>query len=229
MNRLSAFDLHFHTLHSKDGLNKPRDLFKHMARVGLRGIALTEHWQPSITRPIIREGRFLLPACEYKSSDYGEIIGLGIKDPIRNRTFVEIAEDIHDQGAIAILPHPMDMLRKHTAVRRGLDEETIRKNVDIIEGINSRCVFPIMNTWAQKLAKRLRKPLSAGSDSHSFLEIGHAKTWLQDVESPDDVYDQLKKGRTQITGHCSFFWVHIPSSVWQRIRTWSQWPIVKTM
>ncbi len=224
---LSAFDFHFHTIHSKDGLNNPRTLFKQMKRVGLKGIALTEHWRPSLRKTIIRDERFLIPACEFKSTDSGEIIGLFISEPIENRSFVEIAEDIHDQNGFVILPHPYDITRKHTAIRKGLSEVIIKKHVDLIEGINSRNIINLFNTQAQRLAERLRKPMTAGSDAHSFLEIGHAKTWLQGIETPEDVYEELRKGHTQISGHCSFFWVHIPSSIWQRIRRYSKWPIPK--
>jgi predicted metal-dependent phosphoesterase TrpH len=219
-SRLSAFDLHTHTLYSKDGLNKPRTLFKLMKKKGLRGMALTEHWKPSILKPIVKDNRFLLNACEYKSSDHGELIGLFVTEPIENRTFEEIAEDIHAQNALTILPHPRDPFRKHTAVRKKLPEEAIRKHVDLIEGINSRCLLPIHNQKAQKLAKRLGKPVTAGSDGHFSREVGHGKTWLQDIENTDDIYEELRRGRTQITGHVSFFYVHIPGFIWQRLRKW---------
>ena len=216
--QLSAFDLHSHTIHSKDGLNNPKYLFKYLKRANLRGIALTEHWRASILKPIIKDDLFLLPGCEYKCSDYGELIGLFVSDHIENRSFVEIAEDIHDQNGLTILPHPMDPLRKHTAVRRGLPQDLIAKHVDLIEGINSRCIVNLFNTRAQQLAKELGKPMTAGSDAHTFLEIGHAKTWLQDIETVDDIYEELKAGRTQISGYCSFFMLHIPSSLWERLR-----------
>ncbi|MFW9956332.1 MAG: PHP-associated domain-containing protein [Candidatus Thorarchaeota archaeon] len=217
-DRLSAFDFHMHTLHSKDGMNKPKDLFKLMKRKGLRGLAPTEHWKASTLKVIQRDGHFIIPACEFKCQDYGEIIGLFLNDDIENRTFEEIADDIHAQGGLAILPHPRDPLRKHTAIRRGLPDELITKHVDLIEGINSRCIFDIFNKKAQHLAKRLSKPLIAGSDGHSFLEVGNAKTWLQDIETSEDIYQALKAGRTQITGRSSFFLVHIPTAIWQRVR-----------
>ncbi|MFX0108160.1 MAG: PHP-associated domain-containing protein [Candidatus Hodarchaeota archaeon] len=218
--RLSAFDMHTHTYYSKDGLNHPKSLFKLMKRKGLRGVALTEHWQPSIFKPIKNDDRFLINGCEYKSSDYGELIGLFITEPIENRSFEEIADDIHDQNGITILPHPRDPARKHTAVRKGLPNGVMKKHVDLIEGINSRCLIPIFNTWAQKLAKKLGKPMTAGSDGHMGVEIGNGLTWLQDIETPDDIYEELRSGRTQITGHSSVFAVHIPSALWQRLRKW---------
>ena len=216
--RLSAFDLHMHTYHSKDGFQSPYNLFKIMKKKGLRGVAPTEHWRAATLKVIERDGRFILPACEYKSTDYGEVIGLFIKDHIENRTFVEIAEDVHAQNGLVILPHPRDPLRKYTAIRRGLPDEIITKHVDLIEGINSRCFIHYFNIRAQRLAKRLGKPMTAGSDGHSPLEMGHAKTWLQDIETADDIYRELKAGRTQITGYPSIFFWHFPTMLWQRIR-----------
>ncbi|MHA1850933.1 MAG: PHP-associated domain-containing protein [Candidatus Thorarchaeota archaeon] len=216
--RMSAFDLHMHTYHSKDGFQSPYNLFKVMKKKGLRGVAPTEHWRAATLKIIQRGGRFILPACEYKSNDYGEVIGLFVTDHIENRSFEEIAEDVHDQNGLVILPHPRDPLRKYTAVRRGLPDNVIVKHVDLIEGINSRCFIQLFNTRAQKLAKRLKKPMTAGSDGHSTLEMGHAKTWLQDIKTADDIYNELKAGRTQITGYPSIFFWHIPTMLWQRIR-----------
>ena len=68
------------------------------------------------------------------------------------------------------------------------------------------------------LAKKYKKPMTAGSDSHSPFELGRARTWLQGIETADDIYEELSKGRTQITGYCSFPLVHIPSSIWERLR-----------
>ena len=217
-DRLSAFDLHMHTYHSKDGFQSPYNLFKMMKKKGLRGVAPTEHWRAATLKVIEREDRFILPACEYKSKDYGELIGLFITDHIENRTFAEICEDVHDQNGLVILPHPRDPLRKYTAIRRGLPDKIIKEHVDLIEGINSRCFIQYFNTRAQKLAKRLDKPMSAGSDGHSSFEMGHAKTWIQDIETADDIYKELKAGRTQITGYPSIFFWHIPTMLWQRIR-----------
>ncbi|TFG33766.1 hypothetical protein EU527_06765 [Candidatus Thorarchaeota archaeon] len=218
MNRLSAFDLHMHTYHSKDGFQSPYSLFKMMEKKGLRGVAPTEHYRAATLKVIQRNDRFIIPACEYKSSDFGEVIGLFVSEHIENRTFVEITEDVHDMNGLIVLPHPMDPFRKYTAVRRGLPIDLIKKHVDLIEGINSRCFIQLFNTRAQELARCLEKPMTAGSDGHSFLEMGHAKTWLQDIETAEDIYNELKQGRTQISGYPSFFMVHIPTILWQRIR-----------
>ena len=207
-----------HTLHSKDGLQNPHTLFKLMKKKGLRGLAPTEHWRAPTLKVIERDGRFIIPACEYKTTDYGEVIGLFVTEHIENRSFQEIAEDIRDCSGLVVLPHPRDPLRKYTAIRCGLPDDIIEKHVDMIEGINSRCIIDLFNKNAQKLAKRLKKPMTAGSDGHTFLEMGHAKTWLQDIETSDDIYEELKRGHTQITGYPSFFMLHIPTMLWQRIR-----------
>jgi len=215
---LSAFDLHMHTFHSKDGFQNPYSLFKMMKKKRLRGVAPTEHYRAATLKVIERENKFIIPACEYKSTDYGEVIGLFVTEHVENRSFVEIAEDIHDMNGLTILPHPRDPMRKQSALRRGLPDDIIERHVDLIEGINSRCILPIFNTKAQELAGRLKKPMSAGSDGHSFLEMGHAKTWLQNIESADDIYKELREGRTQISGYPSLFIVHFPTMLWQRVR-----------
>ncbi|MFW9767590.1 MAG: PHP domain-containing protein [Candidatus Thorarchaeota archaeon] len=217
-SRLSAFDFHMHTIHSKDGMQNPYSLFKMMKQKGLRGVAPTEHWRAATLKVIEREGRFIIPACEYKTTDYGEVIGVFVSKHIENRTFAEISEDVHDNNGLVVLPHPRDILRKDAAIRKGLPDELISRHVDLIEGINSRCIFDYFNKRAQKLAKRLNKPMTAGSDGHTSWEMGHAKTWLQDIETADDIYEELKKGRTQITGWPSFFMLHIPTMLWQRVR-----------
>jgi predicted metal-dependent phosphoesterase TrpH len=217
-DRLSSFDLHMHTYHSKDGFQSPYNLFKMMKKKKLRGVAPTEHYRAATLKIIQHENHFIIPSCEYKSSDYGEIIGLFVSEHVKNRSFVEIAEDIHDINGLTVLPHPTDILRKYTAIRQGLPEKLIRKHIDLIEGINSRCIINAFNKSAQRLAWRLGKPMTAGSDGHSFLEMGHARTWLQDIENADDIYKELRAGRTQITGYPSIFLVHLPTMLWQRIR-----------
>jgi predicted metal-dependent phosphoesterase TrpH len=207
-----------HTYHSKDGFQSPYNLFKMMRKKNLRGVAPTEHYRAATLKVIQKDDRFIMPACEYKSSDYGELIGLFITEHVRNRSFVEIAEDVHAMNGLTILPHPMDPLRKYTATRQGLPESLIIKHIDLIEGINSRCITNLFNKRAQAMAKRLGKPMTAGSDGHSFLEMGHARTWLQNIENADDIYAELRTGRTQITGYPSIFLVHIPTMLWQRIR-----------
>lgn len=216
--RLSAFDLHMHTIHSKDGMQNPHTLFKMMKKKGLRGVAPTEHWRASTLKVVEREGRFIIPACEYKTTDYGEVIGLFVSEHIENRSFAEVSQDIRDNNGLVVLPHPRDPLRKHTAIRRGLPDDLIVKHVDLVEGINSRSIIDYFNKRAQRLAKRLNKPMTAGSDGHTSWEMGHAKTWLQDIETADDIYRELKQGRTQITGWPSFFMLHIPTMLWQRVR-----------
>ncbi|NWF95236.1 MAG: PHP domain-containing protein [Candidatus Thorarchaeota archaeon] len=215
---LSAFDLHSHTIHSKDGLTHPRSLFKWMRLRGLRGMAVTEHERPSLVKPIVRDDRFLINACEFKTEDFGELIGLFVTEPIPPSTFEETADRIHSQGAITVLPHPRDPLRKEAALRKGLPDELISRHVDLVEGINSRCVLNIFNTWAQRLAVRLAKPVTAGSDAHSFLEIGHAKTFLADISCVEDIRRELKAGRTRIWGYPSFPMWQVPTILWQRIR-----------
>ncbi len=202
-----------------------KTILKRMKRIGLRGVAITEHEQPSLLRPVVREGLFFLNACEYKTTDYGELIGLFASEPIGRRSFVETAEAIHAQNGIVILPHPRDPMRKYSAVRRHLPESIIASHVDLIEGFNARCILSSFNKAAQELAARLKRPMTAGSDAHLPAELGHGRTLLEDIDTIDDVYEQLRAGRTRIWGRPSLFIWQVPTMIWQRVRRLAGWQI----
>ena len=50
------------------------------------------------------------------------------------------------------------------------------------------------------------------------IEIGPDISWGFVIETADDIYEELKAGRSQITGYPSIFFTHVPTMLWQRIR-----------
>jgi predicted metal-dependent phosphoesterase TrpH len=172
-------DCHCHTIYSKhflwgfDALNKPRDLIKFAIKKGMDGIAVTDHDTVKgslVTKKIARsfKGFLVITGSEIKTKE-GEIQGLGIKrDVPKGLSIEETVERIHDLGGIAIAVHPFGSY----IFRKGVGFAA--KKADAIEVFNSANLFKSSNEKARVLAKRYKKPITAGSDAHNTREVGNA-------------------------------------------------------
>jgi hypothetical protein len=160
------FDCHIHSKYSHDSLMKPRKILKRAKRVGLTGVAITDHdaIQGSLEAKKLEKevGVTVIPGVEILT-DSGDIIGLFIEEEIQSRRWDEVIDETRDQGGVAVLPHPY---RSH---RNILD---LTKAVDLIEVWNARSTVE-QNEKALKLARSFRKPGMYGSDAHTYAEIGN--------------------------------------------------------
>lgn len=163
------FDFHIHSKYSFDSILSPRRILKRAKKMGLSGIAITDH--DTIkggveTYKINKDPSFtVIIGCEV-NTEVGDIIGLFLNNEIQSRQSTEVIDEIHKQEGIVVLPHPF---KSHN-----LNEELI-KSVDLLEGINGRCRLE-KNLMAQDLARKYNLPLIAGSDAHFGLEIGKCRT-----------------------------------------------------
>lgn len=179
-------DLHVHSCYSFDSLASPADIVRAAVRRGLNGVAITDH-------DTIRGGveaaeansdpGFLVIVGSEVVTDAGDIVGLFLSRQIGCKKALDVVDDIHDQGGIAILPHPY---KGHK-----LTEEIIRA-VDAIEVFNSRA-RPEHNAQALALARQYGKPMVVGSDAHFLSEIG-SSTILTDSS---DVRAEILAGRAR--------------------------------
>lgn len=209
----SIIDLHVHsTIGSADSVIAPRTLVKQAKKVGLTGVAITEHvapWSDEDTKRYCREcDLFLYNACEW-TTDAGHIITIGLSRELRGITSAGELRDIASpQGAFLILCHPFRDFPGPTnylfgqmpnsasfAVER-LAEHSIFQMVDAIEilngGNNER-----ENRLAREVARVLGKPGVAGSDAHRTPDVGRCVTVFEGehVTSEDDLLAALRSGR----------------------------------
>lgn len=158
---------HVHTRCSCDSLLSPKKIVASAREMGVTVLIVTDHdtIQGSLEVRAIAGGNppVVITAAEYRS-EKGDIIGLFLKEEIRSRQSAEIIRQIHEQGGIAVLPHPY---KAHM-----LDDELLA-NVDLIESYNSRC-SDHHNVEAEKLRVQWRRPVFAGADAHSANELGAA-------------------------------------------------------
>ena len=186
------FDFHIHSKYSFDSILSPKRILKRAKKVGLSGIAITDHGTIKggvQTYKINKNPLFtVIIGCEV-NTEVGDIVGMFLNDEIRSRQSMEVIDEIHNQEGIVVLPHPF---KSHN-----LNEELI-KSVDLIEGINGRTSFE-KNLMAQDLARNYNLPTIAGSDAHFGLEIGDVETVINDCDV-DEIKKSLFSGRVRIKG-----------------------------
>ncbi len=176
------YDFHTHTKYSTDGYVDPKILVKVAIKVGLSGVAVTDH-------NTIKGG---LEAKKYENNnievivgseiltDKGEVIGVFLTDEITSARFIDVCNEIKSQNGVVILPHPFDGIRS-TSLHPGPDDSHLINSVEVF---NSRCVRQRYNDMANKYAVDNGLNMIAGSDAHFENEIGNAgvKTESEDIK-----------------------------------------------
>lgn len=169
-------DLHVHTMFSKDGRTTMEELLEYAERAGIGCVAVTDHNEFRAYDLLKDNGRIIIIPAEEVSSAEGHILALGIDRLIpRDLSIRETIDRIHEAGGYAFAAHPYRWWS-------GLGEEnTLKYPFDGIEARNGRSV-PAANRRSERLARRVGKPMTAGSDAHTPRHIGEGY-----VEVPDDL------------------------------------------
>jgi predicted metal-dependent phosphoesterase TrpH len=191
-------DLHVHTTGSPDAHTKLEDLPSLIKRRGLDGVAITEHdnFRPTKSNEII-----ILPAVEV-TSQQGHVIALGIKQIIPpGLSADETISRIHEQGGIAVIPHPYDPVCECVKIAR------LKVRPDAVETVNSDAVSFLVSNWlARRDARKFNLPEVGGSDSHIPQTVGDAYTIVDSATNEvADVVQAIKMGRVHAAGRATSF------------------------
>ncbi len=190
------FELHCHSWYSKgtkipwECLSSPRDMVRRAKKLGLSGLALTDHrttkgWEEA-SREAKRLGLIFIPGVELQTLE-GHLIALGITEEVENHlTLEETIERIHEQGGLAVAPHPFDL--KGDGIKNGI------KHVDAVEVFNSMNLDKLSNWIAERKAKEFKKPMVVGSDAHSPDMIGYAVN-ISNANDTDSLLKEIKRGK----------------------------------
>lgn len=173
------FDLHIHSYYSKDSILSPKLITKIAKRRGLNAIAVTDHdtIKGGMLAKAVGEKELMAIIGSEIKTEYGDLIGLFLNENIESRIFGEAIDEIKEQGGIVILPHPYR--------RKKFPPVNLLNDVDIIEGINGRNRRET-DLRGQMLAKSLKKPVIAGSDSHFPYEIGCVRNIAKGAQECDE-------------------------------------------
>jgi predicted metal-dependent phosphoesterase TrpH len=204
-------DFHSHSNYSRDSVINPQTFVDSCVRKGVDCIAVTDHNEIEgafVIQKLAAErapGKLKVLVGEEVKTSEGEIIGLFLKEFVpRDMAPEETVRAIHEQGGLAIVPHPYDIFRRSVIKEGAL--ERIKHDVDAIEGFNCRNILARHDVKAGNLARTVDKPMTLGTDSHSPWELGGARLELDDFETPDEFLTALKGGR--VVGHRSLPVVH---------------------
>ena len=192
-------DFHSHSHYSRDSLINPRTFVDRCVAKSVTCIAVTDHDEI--------EGAFVIQelakamdaplkviAGEEVKTAEGEIIGLFLKELVaRGMSPEDTIKAIHEQGGLAVIPHPYDIFRRSVLTDEAI--ERVKHDVDAIEGFNCRNILGRHDEKARALANEVEKPFTLGTDSHSPMELGGGQLEIDDFETPEDLLRVLRGGR----------------------------------
>ena len=120
------------------------------------------------------------------ASTHGEITGLFLREEIpRGLDPLETVKRIKDQNGLVSIPHPFDRFRSEVISSNVI--EKVAQLADIVEGFNSRNSAKSDNRKAHNFALKHGLLISAVSDAHTAMELGHTYMELPDFDgTPED-------------------------------------------
>jgi predicted metal-dependent phosphoesterase TrpH len=198
-------DLHMHTTVS-DGRATVEEVLERICQRGdLDVIAITDHdrlegslWAYAHRNQYPFE---IIPGVEVTSAE-GHVLGLWVTEPVpKNLSLGETAAAIHEQGGIAIVAHPFELIVTRVMIRRYLTDPAvlIQSGIDAVEVINAGAITPGNNWLARRTFGKLGLPLVGNSDSHLPETIGSAVTRFKG-KTAADLRESLELGTTAAEG-----------------------------
>lgn len=181
-------DVHVHTRYSGHSILKVEDVARIAKKRHLDAVAITDH--DAIKGALELSKVFPTIIAEEVSSDEGDVIGLFLREKVEKGPALEVMDKIRAQGALLMIPHPFDTMRKEALMK----EELVSKG-DIIEVFNSRVIRQEDNERARKFAVDKSLPMIVGSDAHTSVEIGRSFIEIDSVDDPRSFMRALKNAK----------------------------------
>ena len=189
-----AIDLHLHTDWSHDCSIPAAELLDHAERIGLGGIAVTDHnvFGGALEAVALARARDLLvvPGEEVKTLDQGEVIGLFLEEESpRGMSFGDTIAAIRAQGGLVYLPHPCDRLH---AIPDPATLHAHLAEIDVLEVFNARLLRDSFNDEALRFARKYRLLHGAGSDAHVLPGVGTGAMRMRRFDGPEEFLLSLR-------------------------------------
>lgn len=186
-------DLHVHTRRSPDGVHSLRSIVKYAKKIGLDGIAITDHnilLSKKTAREISREFDIVvIPGVEGGGMVNGKHwLGLYIEKMPDNIEISKINQNIREEGGVSIAPHPFS--------RQGF-QDFKSAAFDAVEGLNGTTARS--NEIFQK-EEHYTIPITAGSDAHAIPMLGYTWTRVDAGKNLEEILEAIRSGRCMPEG-----------------------------
>ena len=201
-------ELHCHTRYSSDSLVLPARLLEVCRRRGIDKVAITDHNTIEGALEAARLDPDRVIVGEEIKTLKGELIAYFVREEIPPGLEPEDAiERLRSQGAFISVSHPLDRMRSKAW---SIDDlRGILPLVDALEVFNARNWCSRSNRRAACLAAEYGKLGTAGSDAHTYAEIGRATMRMPDFHNVDEFRHAL--ATAHIAGRRSTHLVHLAS------------------
>ncbi len=193
-------DSHIHSEYSPDSKSKLKDIFKVAKSRNIDIIAISDHntvdGSKEARRLTKKDDLLVIPSIEISSIE-GHILGFGCEEKIdRDLPAAETIDLIHDQSALAIIPHPYCFYRHGLLCKA--DYKDLK--IDAIETKNARFMVGYCNNKAKNLSKNENLPSLGASDAHYFKFVGDCYSKIDCEKDIDSVLKSIKKGKVEAFG-----------------------------
>ena len=203
-------DLHIHTAASPDGHCPVDAVLAAAVKKGLDAVAITDHDTAAAAKESLSRTDFdiiVIPGIEVSTRD-GHVLILGTtKEYERGKPAEETIAEAKADGCLVIIPHPYHKFR-HAV---GLANPDALALADALEAYNSRYYTKRSNEDAAETARKLRKPITAGSDAHECGFVGYGRNIINAEErTAESILAAIRAGR--ISAEC----IQTPPSVYTK-------------
>ncbi len=193
-------DSHIHSEYSPDSKAKLKDIFKVAKNRNIEIIAISDHntvdGSKEARRLTKNDDLLVIPSIEISALE-GHILGFGCEEHIkRDLPAGETIDLIHDQGGLAIIPHPYCFYRHGLLCKA--DYKDLK--IDAIETKNARFIVGYCNNKAKNLSIKENLPGLGASDAHYYKFVGDCYSKIDCEKDIDSVLKSIKKGRIEALG-----------------------------
>ena len=193
-------DSHIHSEYSPDSKSKLKDIFKVAKDKNIDILGISDHntveGSKEAQKLTKNDDLLVIPSIEISALE-GHILGFGCEENIkRDLQAAETIDLIHDQGGLAIIPHPYCFYRHGLLCKADYKE----LKIDAIETKNARFIIGYCNNKAKKLSKKEKLPALGASDAHYYKFVGDCYSKIDCEKDIDSVLKSIKKAKVEALG-----------------------------
>ena len=181
------YEIHVHSKFS-DGNASPKQIVDHAKKIGLNGIAITDHDEIAGSLEALNyatEDFTVIPGMEVSARE-GHILALNVRELIpKDLSAKETIDRIHALGGLAVAAHPYD------SWRNGVGDLVLELDFDAVEVANGHTIYNTKDVVG--LCGKHGLVMVGGTDAHLLKEVGSVV-----VECDKPLLEAIKSGALRI-------------------------------